>query len=136
MMGISATEYTGKERNYDGYAQATVGTDRMTMTAFDQGNSGVAYDRRFSAGILCQSLAQDGNLWQAIGRIMRAPPEITPLFVWVQYPMQAYEEHRRKMLEAITERHMDVYGATDLVTSEYYVQYFQPTLIVEPAEKE
>ncbi len=101
--GITSSVYTGQEKTYDGYAEVLIGTSQLTLTAFDQGTTGIPFDRRFTAAILCQSLKDVGNLRQGIGRIMRAPDNEKPVFVWLQYPMKAYDKHTSIMKAAVTE---------------------------------
>jgi hypothetical protein len=114
----SVTTYIGKskaDREYDGFADVLVGTAQMTMTMFDQATSGRPFDRRFTAAIMCQSLAQDGNLWQAIGRVMRAPEDVSPIFVWIQYPLKAYARHTREMREFVEGRGLVVKDGAELL---------------------
>lgn len=118
--GVRATTYHGKRKGYDGFAEVTIGTTQVCMTAYDQATSGIAYDRRYTAAILCQSLAQDGNLWQGIGRIMRAPDHENPVFVWIQYPMGAYQGHTNAMIAAMTERKLRISDHTKIISEHIY----------------
>jgi hypothetical protein len=76
---------------YDGFAEVLVGTSGKTA-GLDQGRSGVEFDRRFSGVILCQAMLQRGNLWQATGRVMRAPEGVVPLFFCVVYGEMAMND--------------------------------------------
>jgi superfamily II DNA or RNA helicase len=129
--GISATVYTGKNKNYDGFADVIIGTTQLTMTAFDQATCGIAFDRRFNAAVMCQSLAQDGNLWQAIGRIMRAPDTDSPVFVWLQYNMKAYAEHTSEMLKAVNERKLRVRDKDFKVPKDVYERCFGKSVEID-----
>jgi superfamily II DNA or RNA helicase len=128
--GVSATEFTGDKKKYDGYAKVTIGTTQIAMTAFDQATSGVEYDRRFTAAVLCQSLAQDGNLWQGVGRIMRAPNTENPVFVWIQYPMDAYTAQTKDMRESMVTRGMRIKDHTALLPPEIYDKYLRSDNLV------
>ena len=63
--------------------EVTIGTTQVCMTAYDQATSGIAYDRRYTTAILCQSLAQDGNLWQGDRTDYASPDHENPVFVWI-----------------------------------------------------
>lgn len=124
---ISADIYTGGHSKYDGYAQVLVAQRFKGMTAFDQATSGIPYDRRFNTAIMCQSLAQDGNMWQSIGRIKRAPAGEEILFVWAKYPMLAYEKQGKNIHEYLESKkvvtHVDRQGViSDAVYDNYYGQ--------------
>jgi hypothetical protein len=129
--GVSATEFTGDKKKYDGFAKVTMGTTQIAMTAFDQATSGVEYDRRFTAAVLCQSLAQDGNLWQAVGRIMRAPRTESPIFVWIQYPMEAYAAQSRNMRESMTTRGLVIKDHSPIIPPEIYDKYLASEWVVQ-----
>jgi hypothetical protein len=130
--GLSSTEFTGSKKDYNGQAQVTIGTTQVAMTAFDQASSGVQYDRRFTAALLCQSLSQGGNLWQGVGRVMRAPDTESPIFVWVQYPMKVYHGHRAAMVKEMQERGLRVlHDHETIISPESYKKYLMPDHCVE-----
>ena len=99
---VSNTIYSGQHKEYDGFAKVTIGSAQVAMAAFDQAKR--KYDRRFSCGIMAQSLAQGGNMWQAIGRVMRLEADKIPLFIWLQYPMKAYKAHTDEVMPTVMSR--------------------------------
>ena len=126
--GLYTSLYIGKDRDYDGRANIIVGSVQLTLTAFDQANSGKEFDRRFTAAILCNSIAQDGNMWQGVGRIMRAPEHEKPVFVWLQYPMKAYEKHTDTMNKLVIERQLKKQGHYFVFPKEHYDSFFEESI--------
>lgn len=126
--GITATIYSGSDKEYDGFAEVTIGITQVAMAAFDQANR--PYDRRFTAGIMMQSLAQDGNMWQAVGRVMRAPPEVRPLFIWMQYPMNAYQKHVNGIVPFLIERSAALVEPTTFIPPDIYDSFFDESVEV------
>lgn len=130
--GAYVAEAGRRGERYDGMADVLVGTTQITMTAFDQATSGVAFDRRFSAAVLCQSLSQEGNLWQAVGRIMRAPPEVEPLFVMARYPrMTAYAKQHESMLRMVQERGLRVRGEDFIFPPGVHARFMGEEVVLE-----
>ena len=89
-------------------AKVLCGTTQKVMTAFDQSASGIEFDKRFNIAILCQSVAKKGNLWQAVGRILRAENEVIPQFIWIYYPMKAYDKHLDKAIKFLKSRQVQI----------------------------
>ncbi len=119
---ISSTIYSGSNKEYDGFASVTIGINQVAVAAFDQAKR--PHDRRFTAGIMLQSLSQEGNMWQAIGRVMRAPDEIRPLFIWAQYPMNAYSAHVNTVVPFLTSRSGELAEPSTLIPEDILKDWF------------
>lgn len=133
-MGITSTIYSGQNKEYDGFAQVTIGSAQVAMAAFDQAKR--SFDRRFSAGIMAQSLAQGGNMWQAVGRVMRVEKEKIPLFIWLQYPMNAYKKHVEEIMPTILARKAIIKEPEEYVPSEISKRYMENVVTVPEAPED
>jgi superfamily II DNA or RNA helicase len=101
--GITADSYTGDDSEYDGFANVLFGTPQKVSTGFDQQNSGIAFDQKFNALIMAQTVANNARLTQSIGRVFRAPKEVVPLVLWPSFSTVHTETFTKQFGEALSD---------------------------------